>query len=204
MGPRRTVREGYDEIADVYAERRSLTGRGRRLAAELGRDLPPGSLVLDAGCGSGGPATRALAPDHELVGLDASRGSLDRLGETEPGVRPVQGDLTALPFADGSFDGLVSFHAVIHVPRERHADVFAEFERVLRRGGEALLVVGSSAWEGRNPDWLDTGVEMFWSFYGRETNLRLLREAGFSVGEETLVNDELGGEFLFVRVQAPR
>lgn len=202
MDPKRTVRDGYDAIAADYAEARTDGGRGASLAAGLANDLAPGARVLDAGCGSGGPATVELDADHEVVGLDISGGQLEHLERGLPAVAPAQGDMTHLPFADGAFDGLVSSHAVIHIPRDQHASVFSEFRRVLRPDGEALAVVGSEPWEGRNPDWLDTGEEMFWSFYGAERNLELLRAAGFSVERTELVDDELGGEFLFVRVVA--
>lgn len=202
MDPKRTVRDGYDAIAADYADARTEGGRGAELAAALARDLPDGALVLDAGCGSGGPATVELAFEHDVVGLDAARGQLDHLRRRHPGVRPVLGDLTDLPFPDGAFDALVSTHAVIHVPRERHGDVLREFHRVLRPGGDALVVLGTEAWEGRNPDWLDTGVEMFWSFHGSERSLELVVDAGFDLWLAETVTDELGGEFLFVRASA--
>lgn len=138
--------EGYDAIAADYAAERTDGGRLADLAAAMAADLPAGARVLAAGCGSGGPATVELtAADREVVGLDLSRGQLALLGDAAPTVRPVQGDLTGLPFATGAFDGLASAHAVIHVPRERHDAVFAEFARVLRPGSEALVVVGNEA-----------------------------------------------------------
>lgn len=202
MEERRTVQKGYDEIAETYADERSRDGRGGQLAAEFAADLPDGSRILSAGIGSGGPVTAALAAGHDVVGMDLSREQLNLLDSQLPTVTPVQGDLTNLPFATGAFDGLVSSHAIIHVPRDRHNEVFAEFERVLEEGCEALLVVGNGAWEGRNSDWLDTGSEMYWSFYGREKNLELLRTAGFAVRDWWVVDDEMGGEWCFVRIEA--
>lgn len=204
MDERQTVREGYDAVAETYTAERSGSGADADLAAEFAGDLPAGSRVLSAGVGAGGPATEALVDRHEVVGLDLSRGQLDLLGERLPDVAPVQGDLTDLPFAADSFDALASSHAVIHVPRERHAEVFAEFHRVLRAGGEAFLVVGNGAWEGRNPDWLDAGAEMVWSFWGRETNLELLRETGFTVDDWWVVGEDIDGdgEWCVVRATA--
>lgn len=201
MDRKRTVKDGYDAIAAEYAEERSMAGRGTELVRQFAGDLHGGSRVLDAGCGSGVPATRVLARDHEVVGLDLSGEQLRLLEGNVPAARPVEGDLTRLPFDADAFDGLVSYFAVIHVPREEHADVFAEFERVLRPGGELLVVVGSEAWEGHNPDWLDTGTGMAWSFYGADRNRELLRDAGFELAWDELVGDELGGDFLFVRAR---
>jgi SAM-dependent methyltransferase len=198
----RTVRDGYDDLADAYADHRTLDGPGTDLVRRFARDQPVESLVLDAGCGGGLPAGRLLDEHHEVVGLDVSTAQLTRLRENVPGAVPVQGEFTGLPFADGAFDALVSLFAVIHVPRERHAEVFAAFHRVLDSDGEALLVVGNDAWEGRNPDWLDTGTEMFWSFYGLETNCELLRDAGFAVEVQPVESEALGDGFRYVRARA--
>lgn len=199
-----TVRDGYDDVADAYADHRSLDGPGTDLVRRFGRDLPAGARVLDAGCGGGLPAGRVLAERHEVVGLDLSTAQLTRLRRNVPDAEPVQGEFSRLPFVTNAFEGLVSLFAVIHVPRERHAAVFEEFHRVLRPGGEALLVVGNEAWEGRNPDWLDTGTEMVWSFHGLETNRELLCDVGFTVDVQPVESDELGDAFRYVRVSPAR
>lgn len=197
---KRVVRRGYDDVATDYLAERAETGRERELAEAFAADLRDDSRVLDAGCGAGVPVTTVLADaGHRVVGLDASREQLRLARERVPAAL-VQGDLTRLPFADGAFDALVSFHAVIHVPREEHAGALAEFARVLRPDGRLLVSTGVEPWEGTNPDWLDAGAEMFWSFHGRERNLELLEEAGFVVDGEEVVGDDIGGgSFLFVR-----
>jgi len=103
--------------------------------------------------------------------------------------------------ADDAVDALTALHSVIHVPREHHERVFAEFARVLRPCGRLLVTTGVGEWEGENDDWLDSGAEMRWSFHGREASLELLDDAGFDVEDDTVVGDELGdggGEWLFV------
>lgn len=203
MTREREVRDGYDAIAETYLSNRDCGDRERELVESLAADLPSDSRVLDAGCGAGSPGTPALRDEHEVVGLDSSIEQLVLARERIAEARLVQGDLTRLPFGNGAFDGLVSLHAVIHVPRERHTAVFEEFRRVLGPGGHLLVTTGAGPWEGRNPDWLDTGVEMFWSFHGRERSIELLTDAGFVVEDETVVEDELGGgEWLFARVRA--
>ncbi|MDZ7746298.1 MAG: class I SAM-dependent methyltransferase [Halobacteriales archaeon] len=201
MEERRTVRDGYDTLAETYADRRTLTGRGTELVEAFAASIDPDSRVLDAGCGGGVPAGVVLADRHSVLGCDISGAQLAAFEANVPGGDPVYGDLTTLPVADGSVDAVVSLFAVIHVPRERHDEVFTELHRVLGSDGEALLVVGNEPWEGRNPDWLDAGAEMFWSYFGRDRNLGLLRDAGFEIIDDEVVSDELGGAFCFVRVQ---
>jgi hypothetical protein len=50
--------------------------------------------------------------------------------------------------------------------------------------------MGSSDWEGMEKDF--HGVKMFWSHYGREKNLELIKSAGFNIISEEI--DTAGGE----------
>jgi len=202
MDQRDVVRSGYDEIASTYAERRTGDGRERELVETLAADLDNGSLVLDAGCGAGTPATAVLAETHDVVGVDISAEQLHLAEDTVGGVTLAQGDLAALPFASDTFDAIASYHAVIHVPKDEHASVFEEFHRVLEPGGRLLAALGDDPWEGTNDDWRDTGKSMAWSFHGRERNRDLLTEAGFEIDAVEPVEDELGGTFAIFRARA--
>jgi SAM-dependent methyltransferase len=108
------------------------------------------------------------------------------------GVQLVQGDLTELPFRHGTFDAVVSFYAIIHVPREAHGFLLKEIHRVLRPDGQALLCLG---W-GDHPADLDVeswlGVPMFWSHFDQQTNLALLSEAGLHAQWSKQVEDPMG------------
>ena len=60
----------------------------------------------------------------------------------------------------------------------------------LQPGGLLLLTMGASEWEGKEDDFC--GAEMYWSHYGAEQNLKLVKEAGFSVLFNEI--DTTGGE----------
>jgi SAM-dependent methyltransferase len=190
---KRSVREGYDALASAYEDERTPDEREFELLDDLSSRIGPGGRVLDAGSGPGTPVASALVGDHEAVCLDASRAQLELAAENVPAAGRVEGDLTALPFADGAFDAVCAFNSVIHVPVDEHGDVFAEFARVLSPGGYLLVSLGREAWSGRNDDWLDTGVEMAWSFPDLDTSLAHLDAAGFEVRRRDVADDELGG-----------
>lgn len=192
---RRAVRDGYDRLAEEYDAARSADPD---FLDELRDRLPADGRVLDAGCGAGRPVAETLAADHHLVGLDFSREQIRMARGRVPAGRFVQGDMTHLPLAAESFDGVAAYHSVIHVPVEEHPDVVREFFRVLRSGGHLLLTVGANEWEGTNDDWLGTGVEMRWTIPAPEESERLLESAGFEVVWRRIVDDELGGNTGFV------
>ena len=197
------VRRGYDEIADRYLAAR-VTGGDLALLPELVGRLSSGDAVLDAGCGAGVPVTTQLVDaDLEVVGIDLSSAQVRLAGSHSPGAHIAQADLVALPFGDRSFDGLVSYYAVIHVPRSEHRVIFDEFRRVLVPGGVALLCLGAGdVAEDHDPEgWL--GAPMFWSHFDAGTNLEMLRASRFDIIRHELVEDPMNhGRHLFALVAA--
>lgn len=111
----------------------------------LGRtlDLPPGSNVLDAGCGYGPVACR-LADEfgHGVTGIDLiykrlHDGSKNSPFSGRPSVVRAQADYASLPFRDESFDGVYTMETLVHAPDFQL--VLEEFRRVLRPGGRLVL-----------------------------------------------------------------
>lgn len=114
----------------------------------LARAIPPDvGRVLDVGCGSGVMA-RVLAeavPGRrtEVVGVDLSEAELVRAAQHEASVgRLVRADVLRLPFADRSFDAVVSSMTLMVV--ERYNPVLSECVRVLRPGGVLALTVSTT------------------------------------------------------------
>src|SRR5947209_6916073 len=109
--------------------------------------LSPGARVLDTGAGTGIAARVAsqAASGVVAVALDPAIEML-RVGRRHGLAIAVGGQAQALPFADGTFDGVMASFVISHVPSYEAA--LAEMVRVLRRGG----TVGVTAWgpaEGR-------------------------------------------------------
>ena len=113
--------------------------------AECARFLPPGR-VLDLGCGVG-HSYELLAP-RETVGVDLDAAALAGQ-ERETHVA----DMRALPFADGSFDSVLSVHSIEHVPDPER--VLAEVVRVLEPRGAAVFVTPNRLTFGRPDEIID-------------------------------------------------
>jgi 2-polyprenyl-6-hydroxyphenyl methylase/3-demethylubiquinone-9 3-methyltransferase len=105
-------------------------------------DIHPGEDVLDVATGTGNAALRAAAAGANVVGLDLTPELFERARsrEAELGVEIdwVEGDAEALPFADESFDAVLSIFGIQFAPR--HEITAAELARVCRPGGRVGLV----------------------------------------------------------------
>jgi SAM-dependent methyltransferase len=124
----------------------SATGRSDtrdRLQASLNFPLDEleGKLVLDAGCGMGRFAEIVHHYGGTYVGVDFSY-AIDAAHQNAghlPNVHFLQADLFNLPFADDTFDLVMSLGVLHHTPDPRRA--FASLPRVLKPGGKLTITV---------------------------------------------------------------
>ncbi|MDQ1696710.1 MAG: hypothetical protein QOJ03_2063 [Frankiaceae bacterium] len=178
------VRRGYDAISVAYrsdagkpnAEADENMERYADWIAELSRLVPDRARVLDLGCGAGLPATRALVEQgFRVTGLDFSAVQLRRARTLVPGAAFIQADMTT-PWAASraSWDAVVSFYALIHVPLADQPPIFRRIRGWLSDGGYFLATLGHRRWTGTE-DYM--GAPMFWDHADTETYLRWLSDA---------------------------
>jgi SAM-dependent methyltransferase len=106
---------------------------------------PAGNLFLDAGSGpvqwpeyltySEGYRFRVCA-DISVTALKEARQRLGARGLY------VVADIANLPFADNTFDGVVSMHTIHHLPQSEHRKAYLELHRLLAPGKSAVVVNG--------------------------------------------------------------
>jgi SAM-dependent methyltransferase len=179
---------GFGE--DAIAMMASRTAESR--AAFFLRAIAPGMRVLDAGCGPGTITlglARAVSPRGSCVGVDreASQVGFAREAAARAGVSGASFEVASiydLPFADGSFDAVLSHAVFEHLARPDAA--LGELRRVLRSGG--MLGVCSSDWGGAKIEPRGEDVEL-----ALGCHLLLRRQAG---------GDPYAGEWLPAAVEA--
>ncbi len=112
----------------------------RNLARDIAADAPPDAAVLDVGTGPGVLLVELarLRPDLALTGLDLSPDMVAAASKNLGARGTVQvGDVTDLPFADGSFDLIVSSLSLHHWEDPEAA--VPQLARVLRPGGAVRI-----------------------------------------------------------------
>ena len=216
--------EKYSRQADYYDRRWNLRWGEATLRAAL--DAVPWdnlSRVLDVGCGTGALELaagarmqgRSQARPMQLVGVDIALSMLQlaRLklnGSATPPARVAWANSPAeqMPFATGSFDGLVCNNS-FHYYQSPQA-VLAEFHRVLRPGGTLVLA-----------DWCSDFITPqlgYWALrlahhtrihryalsrvYGSKEMQALLAQAGFRVASVERIGMEWGWGIMVLTAHA--
>lgn len=180
---REEVREGYEEgdYESDYREDRDIREKEEELLKGFFTDVS-GSKALDLGCGTGLPFDHYLVENgFDVSGVDISQKHVEMARENVPEASFFQGDFFEKDFNENSFDAVVSFYAIFHIPREEHEKLFRKIREWVREDGAVLLTLG--------PEEMDKhrgkigGEEMLWSSYSPEKNVELLEDSGFKIIE---------------------
>jgi ubiquinone/menaquinone biosynthesis C-methylase UbiE len=129
----------------AFLEERAQTPEQQQLHATLVSQFAPqpGERLIDVGCGTG-TITRRLAScvgeTGYVLGVDISAVMVKIAGQlgAHPALHFEQGDVTALPYADASFDGATAARLLLHV--DTPATILCELRRVVRSGGRLGLL----------------------------------------------------------------
>jgi ubiquinone/menaquinone biosynthesis C-methylase UbiE len=162
--PKHSLQASYDREAAHYDERRYHSVEGK-LFSELETSvlqswlpLRSGVRILDMPAGTGRLSQSLAASGATVVGVDISTNMLamaaaKRGAEKTGPVFYAQGSGVQLPFADDTFDAVVSFKFFHLVPNERKRAFISEMTRVLKPG-RALVVEFNSPYYGVILAWL--------------------------------------------------
>lgn len=143
---------------------------------ERARPIGPSDRILDLGCGTGIVARtlhERLGGGAPIIGLDASSEMLAKAREIAPELDWREGNAMDLPFADASFEVVVSQQMLQFVPDR--AAALREIRRVLAPGGRLI----AATWRARHelPLYEALGVVA-------ERHLGVPNEKRFSLGDD--------------------
>ena len=170
------VKRGYNACAAAYDESRK-TESGFEIRG-LSDRLHDGDAVLDIGCGAGTPIAKSLAARYRVTGVDVSQEMVHRAQQNVPTGDFICADVMSVRLPPSSFDAIVAFYFVFHLPREEHQSLFRRIHRWLRPGGYLLCTLSHRSEEGYTEENFH-GVAMYWSNFGLEEYIDILTGVGF-------------------------
>ncbi|GAG00263.1 unnamed protein product, partial [marine sediment metagenome] len=166
MEKKEIVRKGYNKVAKRIQEITGLEKEGSEeldLLANFTSRIPLAGQVLDAGCGNGA-YSRYLSDKFKVIGVDISEKQIELARQNAPKAEFICEDMTKIDFPDESFDGILSYYAIIHIPREEHYDLLSNFYRMLKVKGVILITFHiNDDPESYEKDFFDEGTMMYWS-----------------------------------------
>jgi SAM-dependent methyltransferase len=195
-----TVEHAYDDFPRIEEEfgaalDRSLYPCGPDqlydILAALG--LAPGSVAIDVGCGDGRHCRRLTERfGLDVTGIDPVLHQLQSARRETSSVKFALGIAEALPIADSSADLIWCRDVLVHVPNP--AAAFAEFDRVLKPGGRALVyqMFATEALEPQERDLIfrTMGIAELAADIGRTD--AAIRASGLNVLETFEIDSEWG------------
>jgi TDG/mug DNA glycosylase family protein len=173
----------YEARGGEWAARRRPVRRAH--ARSFARQVPPGALRIDIGCGAGRYTSDLGVP---TIGLDAARGMLDACRAAVPAALLVQGDLEALPFAGRTLHAGWANMSYLHIPSVRLPSALADLHRALVVDAPVDMQVLSGDYEGAALPADDVGGRFF-AAWTPQRLLDVLAGAGFDVEDVTVDGD---------------
>ena len=163
------------------------------------------SDVLELGCGAGIPMTAALADGRRVTGVDISPGQIALARANVPAATFLVADMTGLAFPPHSFDAVVAFYSLTHVPRDEQEPLLGRIRDWLRPAGVLVATMGVEDDPGSvEQDWL--GVDMYFSHFGARRNRRMVEAAGLVVESSEILaepEDRHDARFLWIVARRP-
>lgn len=115
-----------------------------------------GKEVLDVGCSGGWMIEEIIRQKSKnYTGIDTNKDSIKLAKKKYPNGKFLVGSAIKIPFKDNSFDVVLAFDVLEHIPVRTEKTMFAEINRVLKPKGSLLLSTPQRSFWGTilDPAW---------------------------------------------------
>jgi ubiquinone/menaquinone biosynthesis C-methylase UbiE len=182
-----SIRENYDRLAEDYA--RKIYGElehkplDRELLTRFAADVKGHGTICDMACGPGHVARFLRDAGADVFGLDLSTQMIAQARSLNSDIPFREGNMLALELESASLAGITAFYAIVNIPANSLAAVFAEMFRVLQPGGLVLLAFHIGDEVMRPEELWGNRIDMDFYQLHPERIGHLLTDAGFAIDD---------------------
>jgi SAM-dependent methyltransferase len=174
---------GFDAIGTRYDEVFPHKEGQIRTVEQILERLPPGSQVLDLGCGTGLPTARQLVDGGcEVTGVEISPVMLDQARRNVPEATFLQRDIVDAVATGDRVDAVVSFFSLLMLPRDRIVEVLNSLRDMITPGGWLAIGMVEADFDDVPVPFL--GAPLRVSAWPRDQLKQVVTDAGFAIEME--------------------
>ena len=168
----------YDKIASWWQRHHAASSYGVSQLQRTLRFAPEGGRALDVGCGAGGRLVEMLTQaNYAVTGVDVSEKMVQLARAAHPEQEFIHDDICRW-HSDQTFDVIVAWDSLFHLPYALHETVIEKLCTLLSRQGVLMYTFGNA--QGEHIDqWHDE--TFYYSSLGINRNLALLIAQGLTV-----------------------
>lgn len=145
------------------------------------KELPLKPVICDMECGPAAQYGGFIAYKcSEMHALDISDKNLELAAKKFPNLKYHCMDMCNTQFKNNTFDAVISFYAIFHIPKEQTKLVFKEFKRILKPGGKLLVVTHKGGYENTITNlWGHENLSLFANFHNEKEIAAAASATGF-------------------------
>ena len=199
---RESVKNDYNIIANEYADEFGRKLEDIEVIEEFMSKLNSNSKILDLGGGTGKLTNLFIQKGHKAICYDFSIEMMRKAKEFFPNIPYILDDMVNIKehFESSSFDWIIAFYSLFHIPKEELDKVFSSICDLLKQDGIFCFVVQLGDWEDYidEPYLKEKGKNvLYFNFFTKEQINELLQrynlEKIYETEKEEAGENELGG-----------
>ena len=180
------TRKAYNLAAqkyhDLFHNEMNEKKYDRKLLDSFAERFTKDSLICDAGCGPSAHIGRYLFDKGiNVVGVDISEKCIQLAKLYNPEMKFECADIGSMPFDTNTFDSVISYYSIINTPKIYVNRLFAEFHRVIKKGGYLLVASKAGTSEGYVDGLLGIKSRNYFTLFTKAEIENYFKEARFTL-----------------------